>query len=70
MTVKTELRKYYAKQGLTGQHARQAIRYDLWSIRKQRRPHNDNSSLMDALGWNTSREGGDYWVNRFLCTGK
>lgn len=70
MSVKQQLRKYYDAQGLTGQHARQAIRHDLRSIRQQANSWNHNGSLMDALSWVGSREGGDYWVRRFLGYGK
>lgn len=66
MTIKKQLRAFYADQGLTGKHLRKALRYDMKAVRRhvatQQRPPCNN--LQNAFGWGRTPEGAEYWAHR------
>lgn len=77
MSVKSELRAFYAKQGLTGQHLRKAIQWDMKQVAKEVQhkrlswagPSWQPTSLMDC-GWSRmARPLGaspHYWAHRYM----
>lgn len=64
MSIKQQLREFYANQGITGKALRSAMRYDLRSIRKQRTY--PTGSIEDVIGWGNTVEGPGYWLSRSL----
>lgn len=70
MSIKNTLRGYYAKQGLTGQHLRQALRHDMRSIRKADTLRTDSPVMSSRFSWGSTKEGYDYWLERACMTGK
>lgn len=70
MTIKNELRAFYANQGLTGKHLRKALRHDMKAVKRsaiKQRGRLDHRSLVHAFGWDWSPEGVDYWGLRSLA---
>lgn len=70
MSIKQELRAYYAKQGLTGKHLRKALQWDMKAVSRNKAPWNRGLSLSSAFVWGESPPGHLYWMNRRYCTGK
>lgn len=73
MSIKQELRKYYAKQGLTGKHLRKALQWDMKAVTRNKRTNVNpprGPGLLKAFGWHGTPEGSDYWCQRSLGTGK
>ena len=67
MSIKKQLQKFYAKQGLEGKHLRKAIQWDMKAARR-----NTTKSLVgcawltldSAFTWHDSPEGRNYWAVR------
>ena len=70
MSIKQQLRAYYAKQGLTGKHLRKALQYDMKAAGRNKAPGNPGLDLIHAFRWSVSPQGHGYWNNRQYCTGK
>lgn len=70
MSIKQELRAYYAKQGLTGKHLRKALQWDMKAVARNKAPFNRGRSLSSAFVWIKSPQGHLYWMHRDHCTGK
>lgn len=70
MSIKGDLRTYYAKQGLTGQHLRQALRHDMRSIRKARQVRRESQEICSRFDWSSTKEGYNYWLERACKSGK
>ena len=72
MSIKKQLQKFYAKQGLEGKHLRKAIQWDMKAFRRNvmDRSHAVNgcgrldSPLLAAFIWSATPEGGEYWAAR------
>lgn len=69
LTVKNQLRAFYARQGLTGKHLRKAIQWDMKAVRRNADwtdydPGKDDLSC--SFSWNNSPEGYYYWSNRCI----
>lgn len=80
MSIKKELRKYYAAQGLTGKHLRKALQHDLKAARAEPPIYKPayyspevcklrGSKLVSAFDWQTSKLGAAYWLNRSCGNG-
>lgn len=61
--VKAQLRTFYAAQGLTGNHRRKAMQYDLKQIKKLRERDAD-WSIICLFDWHHSPQGHCYWRDR------
>lgn len=72
MSIKKQLQKFYAKQGLEGKHLRKAIQWDMKAARRNvmARSHAVNgcgrlgADLWAAFIWSATPEGGRYWMRR------
>jgi len=70
MSIKNQLRTYYARQGLTGQHLRKALRYDMRAIQTGPQLLADATCIAGRLSWHATPQGSDYWLNRAIGNGK
>lgn len=70
MSIKQELREYYAKQGLTGKHLRKALQWDMKAVARNKERWNPGRALSSAFVWGESPQGHAYWMHRAECTGK
>lgn len=70
MSIKNQLRAYYANQGLTGEHLRKALAYDLRQVRKGPILDTTKSYLSGRLHWGATPQGYNYWLYRACGTGK
>jgi hypothetical protein len=66
LSIKRELQAFYAKQGITGQHRRKAMRYDLKAVRKY---GNGASELCLSFVWSKTPQGFRYWAARDWAMG-
>lgn len=70
MSIKQELRRYYAKQGLTGKHLRKALQWDMKVVEKAKREQRQPASTLMHLYWRVmTQPRAYYWAHRAACTG-
>lgn len=70
MSIKQQLRKYYNAQGLTGEHLRKALSFDLRQVRKGPVLNIGSQQLSSRLNWDGTPQGYAYWLERACGTGK
>ena len=66
MNCKQQLQAFYAKQGLTGKHRRQAMRYDMRAIRRATGSDWDIGrwDIGGSILWSLTPQGHAYWSAR------
>lgn len=62
MNCRANLKRFYDKQGLTGQHRRRAVQYDMRALRKA--GADLQAGLWSALVWGATPQGIGYWGAR------
>jgi hypothetical protein len=63
MSIKKQLQKFYAKQGLQGKHLRKAIQWDMKAVKRNRTC--SGAGLVGAFVWSESPECAPYWSARY-----
>ena len=71
MSIKKQLQKYYAKQGLTGKHLRKALQWDMKAVsaeikRKSALRPFIATSLMDLHWGSMPKTTHLYWAYRYM----
>lgn len=72
MSIKNQLRAYYAKQDLTGKHRRKAMQWDMKQVKAElkRRPLKYQPDNLMYIHWGSMPETKHlYWANRHCGTG-
>lgn len=79
MSIKKQLQKYYAKQGLTGKHLRKAIQWDMKAVSAETkrkvvaglRVKGWKPTVLMDLHWGSMPQPKlQYWAHRDVCTGR
>jgi hypothetical protein len=70
VSIKKELRAYYAKQGLTGKHLRKALQWDMKAVTAAYRKERWKPVCLMDLHWSAMPSTRAlYWAYRHLQTG-